>query len=471
MLRKTFIALVGVAIVAIVASTLCTFGWGDGAKILAAMFIAVGLPHIVARKSCSWWSPACSAALTVASLILVASAINYIYCHTLSVNAPLDLPFMENDSQTYYMWALHHYDGRQPLPLTTFFGVPLAMVTLWKLFGVSIIWPVAFNVLLSTTAIILGGAMAVKLTSGRTSLKASTAGAITMALLAFHGYFIGQGYVLQKEPFAYLSMALIGLAFININQGKDVKVSVAYYALGCLILALVRGRFINFAAVGVVILAISHWRTQYRSIIALAVITGITWYLSILFSSTYDMSRQLDSISGGAAMAQAFREAGEGPHGHYQTLLDQLNYFYQPCYIKVLLLPLTMSVQYIIPFLWIKGDEANWQLILIRLREAWYLCGGVAMCYYFVVSWRRKVTLGLIAWWPVICIALIAYITAGNVGRYNLPFQPMIAAIAVYTLALAHDGVHRKGIRNFFLVYLTLLLGVLFATALFTESL
>ncbi|MCQ2287709.1 MAG: hypothetical protein MJZ74_01265 [Muribaculaceae bacterium] len=465
MFRYCYIALSLVAIV-IAAITVSTFGIADGLSIVAAMAVACAVPLAVARRCCSWWSPTCCVAFAVVALVLVASAVNYIYATTLQQGATLEMPILDCDAGGYYKWALHHYDGRCDEPLITFFGFPMAMLALWRVLGVSIVWPVAMNLMLTATSVIMAASLAVTFTRRIKGITPSATAAITMALLGLHGYFMSQGFVIQKEALNYVSLTMIAMALVWLQDSdtahRKAIAAVAMYAVACVVLALVRAKYINFAAFGVILLGLSCWRTRWRSLLALVAITGITWYLGMYFSTTYSVEQQVYNVTGGEIMTLAFK--GDNYQSMYYGWMD--GYFTLPMWKRALYLPFTCGTMAIIPFPW-GAESSAWTSVMPRVRIGWYLCAGLMVIYYLMLSWRRKHSLGLVAWWPVICYVGIAYICAGSVSRYTLPFQPLFVAIAVYVIALIRtDNTLRRPLLSAYAVYaialVTSLVGAIF---------
>lgn len=462
MYRYCYIVLSLVAIV-IAAVTVSVFGIADGFKTVAAMTVACAFPYLLARR-CSWWTPACSVALMGSMLVLVACAVNHIWESTLRCNLMLDNPVLGPDATKYFRWALHHYDGRCEEPLITFCGFPLAILGLWRVLGVSMIWPVALNVMLTVTSIILGGRITVAFTRKIEGVTPSAAAAIAMALLGVHCFFISQGHAVQKEASMYVAMSMIALVFVELQQVPATRRKalqwVCVYAAGCLLLAVIRAKYINFAALGIVLLAVGTWRKQWRSLAALSGITVATWMLGMYCSTTYSVEQQVYNVTGGEYMDLAFGKV-EGIQEQYLEMMG--GYFGLPMWKRVLLLPFTSGVQYVIPFPW-GAEKVLWGSIMPRLRLGWYVCGGLAIVYYAMLSWRRKHSLGAVLWWPVICFAGISFISGGTVSRYILPLQPTFCAIAVYVGALIYTGTHRKQLLAASGIY-ALLLVVALATA------
>ncbi len=464
MTRYCYIALSLIAIV-IAAITVNTFGMADGATIVASLAIACVIPWLVGRR-CSWWSPACTIVLVAVGLILVANALCNIYCTTLEVNATFEKPYLWNDAGGYYKWALHHYDGSCKEPKTAFIGYPLIVCGLFYLFGANIIWPVALNVMLTLFAVIMTSSLAVMITHNRTNVKATTIAALAMGLTSLHGFFLFHSGEVLKEPTMYIAMILVAMTFINILQVPESRKNsikwIFLFAVACIIIAAVRARFINFVAIGIAIIAFTKWRSLWRSIMAMGVITFALWVFGMILSPSHSVHNQISIVSGGVAMSKAFGDV-DGIQLEYYKLLN--GYFRLEIWKKLLLLPITTGTQYMIPLPWTIESLAS---ILAHVRIGWYLSGGLALFYYGFLSWRKECSLGLIAWWPAICFVAIAYICGGTVSRYTLSFQPVFISIAVYVIALVMSGRYRTLLRNFAIGYSIMLVFALSAAAFIT---
>ncbi len=481
MFRFCYIALSLVA-TAIAAITVSAFGWADGLSIVAALAVAWIVPMAAGQRR-PWWTPACTVAFGAVALVLVASAVNYIYATTLQQGATLEMPVLDCDAGGYYNWALHHYDGRCAEPLITFFGFPLAMLALWRVLGVSIVWPVAMNLMFTLATVAMAASLAVTFTRRVKGLDSKAVAPLAIALMGLHGYFLSQGFVIQKEALVYLAMTMVAMCTVGLQQQPSSRRrtigNIALYAAACVILALVRAKYINFAAFAVGLLAITRWRTRWRPVLALVAVTGVTWLMGMYCSTTYNVDQQVLNVAGGEAMGNSFMPT-DANHAAYLNFMG--GYFVQPVWKRLLLLPVTLGTQFVIPLPW-GAESAAWTSVMPRVRVGWYLCGGVVLSYYAILSWRRGVSLGAVSLWPVLCAVAIAFISGGTVSRYILPFQPLFTAITVYTAALAvrnnpnanggsnkhHNNSLRRPLLAAYILYLLLLTATLTTLYLHTH--
>ena len=125
------------------------FGIADGAKITAAYLVAYLVPRTVLRRD-SAWSWVSSAVLFLLSVLLIYIDYKRLLALTLFDGYSLEMPNLSGDARSYYKWALGQYDGRFETAHMLFPGFPYIMVGLWKIFGVSIVWPQAMNLISSS---------------------------------------------------------------------------------------------------------------------------------------------------------------------------------------------------------------------------------------------------------------------------------------------------------------------------------
>ena len=159
-------------------------------------------------------------------------------------------------------------------------------------------------------------------------------------------------------------------------------------------------------------------------------------------------------------MQLTYSEDNNPSRAAYRKLIGYY-FLYSPCH-KFFMLPLTLSLQFIAPFPWQAVGEDN--IIfnhIIRFSYGWYALGGMALFYYLFISWRRQDNMGMWAWWPAITYAATAYVMAGSVTRYALPFEPLFVPVVMYLICRLLDGCWRKAFKRwciFFVILLTITL-------------
>ena len=168
-----------------------------------------------------------------------------------------------------------------------------------------------------------------------------------------------------------------------------------------------------------------------------------------------------------------------GTRENYRALLDYY-YLYSPFH-RVLMLPLTSTVQFMIPFPWRAGEDSTLANFICRITYGWYLLGGISLFYYLFMGWRRNENMGAWPLWPAAVFVALAYVMAGTVNRYLLPVEPMFVPVAVYVLSRVGEARWRRLFKRWSIVFviviaITLLLCLemergTFSSALHTQSL
>lgn len=428
-----------VAVVAVFASHF--FAAVDAMKVVVAFVVACSIPILVFRRS-SHHTPGAEVFLVLSALTITLMAEWGIWNATTAVGLPFDNPHLIVDDSRYFKWALAHYDGRVEAPACTFVGFPLIVVGLWKVLGVSIVWPLALNACVALFAIIVTARMTVVLLDRRVDTKPETVTMLVMLVCCFLFFFLSQAARLQKEALSYLATALCGLALARFSRQESISwKTMAVFALGCAIMAMVRTSFVYFFMIGAVIVSFTGLRKRWRNGLVLVAIAVVIFGAGCLLSM-YSFTKQYVTIAGGNAMDQSF--VIRGTQQPYLALIGK--YFYYPVLKRILLLPLTMSVQFIIPFPWIYDRPGDHTVVSVmtRMRWMWYIVGGITLFYYFFLSWQKGKGLGMWALWPAVVFIIIAYVIGGTVSRYVLPLQILFIPQAVLVVLQLRQGENRK---------------------------
>lgn len=435
------------------------FGLADGVKITVAYLVAYLVPRTLLRRD-SGWSWMASAVLLLIAGVLVYMDFRRLIAYTLFDGYSLELPNLSGDTRSYYKWALHHFDGRYEDSNMRFPGFGYLMVGLWKIFGVSVVWPQAMNLMFTLTSVAFIGKLTRRLLHNRVSVAPRNLlmlGLVLSCLLTF--YFV-IGTLLLKEASVYLGImlsafALSSLATVDGSHAHS-RGDVAIFVFACLLLALVRPTYLYFVVIGLVITALPHWKRDWRYSLGLLGVVVISLFLGELLSH-YTFSRQVE-IAGGGWNMQRFYVVGESQQFYH----DLLNYYFlYPAWHKALMLPLTMSVQFFIPLPWSYFDTTTVINSFGRFSYGWYFVGGTALYYFFFLSWRKGERLGTWPWWPAVAYAAVAYMMAGSVARYVAPIQPLFIPITAYVLCRVYEGHRRKSFIWWWIVLVVVITVVL----------
>ena len=443
------------------------FGWGDGARITASFLIAYLVPRVILTRSRGYSVAAGVMLLAVAAMCMTFDIMRmslWIKYEEFS----LAFPNIGGDGRNYFKWALTMYSGAMPSEMTFYPGFSIIIVGLWKIFGVSVIWPIALNLMCTLTSLVLTGLTTRRLLTGRVSTSPSSLVLMGMILCAILFHYLITGTSMLKEGLVFEAIAMVGFALASMAAIDEERHAlwrdIVLLVVAGVILAIVRASYIYFVMLGLVLMALPHWRRDWPmtvGIMALLVIMLLVGRHLVLFS----IERHSDVISGGWNMNRFY--INSPTQLSYKSLLGYY-FLYSPLH-RMFMLPITMSVQFLLPLPWISLSGSSFFTFFSRLTWGWYLVGGIATFYYFFISWRHD-NMGIWPWWPAMVFAGIAYVMGGSVVRYILPIQPLFIPVAVYILARLSEGRWRRQFRIWTILFIVLLIAALIISFKFKQG-
>lgn len=449
-------------------ASLSAFGT-SGIGVACAFAVAYGVPRwLYARLSGGEEKGAL--VLAAAGLALVVWAFCNIYGWTEAVGHALSNPEISSDDNSYFRWALHYYDGSVEEIDTKFIGFPLMILISWQIFGVSIVWPIAINVMLTLLTIVLTGQMAGRALEGRVKADRPYITFLAMLGTVLLCYWMSHGAMLLKEPLTYFAVALAAYAIarmkaVRAESGGRMWTDIALFVIAIAILSISRTGVIYFVMAGVALALIDNrrmWRygTTLMGISLVGIGMGIYW--SNGFSAEVQMRIVAGANAGGDIMHHVYKA-----HGAYGEAMS--HYFALPAWQKLLLLPVTCIVQLFIPFPWPSVEGLSIGSLATRFQWGWYAIAGVALFYIFRLSWKKQ-SLGWWALWPFVCFAAAAFSTGGAVSRYILPYQPLFVVVAVWVVCKYREGQWRRSFRIWLATYALVVAAILLYCYFQTQS-
>ena len=428
----------------------------DGALITVVYSAAYLIPRIVLTRAKG------SSTLAIVVLLLVAVLLVYIDLlrlekWTLFDGFSLQEPNIKGDGRIYYKWALNKYDGRVKPQNVIYPGYPMIILGWWKLFGVNVIWPQAMNLMCTLTGIVLTGMTTRRLLAHRVTTSPQALVFIGMVLTCLLAYFLIMGTMIIKEGIIVLSITMAGYSLASMAAADEERHRPArdmiLMIVACALLAIVRTTYLYFLAMGVIIMVLPHWRRDWPTGLFMSAIIVVALILGAMLS-IHHFDRHVEVAGGGWNMQRFYVESESQQFYH-----DLLNYYFlRPFWYKALFLPLTMSVQFIIPFPWTYYDNPTFINVFSRMSYGWYLVGGTALFYYPLMSWRRgKDNMGAWPWWAALSFAAIAWVMAGSVARYVTPIQPLFVPVAVFVLCRLREGRLRKAFTIWSICFILLI--------------
>jgi hypothetical protein len=448
------------AVLAVVASN--HFGWADGTRITIAYLVAYLVPRIILSRARGTSITAIIILFLISSLLIAADYTNLLEW-TSYEGYSLELPNVQGDARNYYKWALAHYDQRITAPDVVFPGFPLLMVGLWKVFGLSVIWPQAMNLMFTLTSVVLTGMTTRRLLSNRVAVPQEallSAGVLLSCLLAF---FLINGINILKEASTYLGVSMSGYVLASMTLAEEERHhrwrDFMLFVLACALLTLIRTTTLYFIALGVVIMMFPNWRRNWKTTLVMLGIVLVFFVIGEYFSNdTYVRHSRL--VNGGWHMQWTFAE--EDAYRSLYNYVIGYYYLYSPIH-RLSLLPFTLSVQFIIPFPWLNNEDPTFANYICRISYGWYLVGGISLFYFIYTWWHKHGSMGSWPWWPAVSYVAITYALAGSMTRYIAPFELLFVPVAVFVLCRLREGRFRKafviwGICFVVVVAMTLLL-------------
>ena len=450
--------LVEVIAFALIAVTMSAhFGLTDGLTIMAAYLLAYLVPKVVLERARATSMGARVVLFVLAVALMTASCINLVEW-TSPAGYDLEIPDLKNDARGFYKWALYHYDGRVMCDPIVFKGFPAMMLMMWKMLGVSVVWPQAMNMMFTLLAIVLTGMTTRRLLSHRVTMSPQALLTCGMLLCGLLTYYLMSGISILKEGGVYLSVSLAGYALSSMAARDEERHrlwgDLLAFALACVIMALVRTTYLYFIAVGVVLLGLPHWRRDWGMSLVFLAIIAVSLVIGNYFAA-YSFEHHTHIADGGWDMQVTYIDGQEYNRAAFRKLIGYY-FLYSPLH-RVLMLPLTLSLQFVVPFPWNTGETQTIENALTRISYGWYLFGGIALFYYLFISWRRGQNMGIWAWWPATAYAVIAYVMAGSVTRYVLPLEPLFVPVVLFVICRLREGHWRRLFTRWSIFYVILL--------------
>lgn len=399
----TLIAFPGAAMV----SVLVTF-WAGAAVVSLAL------------RHCPWRSYGAYIWLVAALALLTSGAIVNVNFFTIVSGGYLDRPvLLQTDAR-----RLWYYAGQFLNTGYTQDNSQSILTSLLFMVGVRDIFiAIMLNVIFAVLAMTVTGQIAWRMSCRRDVALWAMCGLSLMC------YFMAQATILIKDVPLTLGMALSALALLCF---RDRRYGAGTWALagGLLLTALYRSPMLLFIPLGAAVMAVvlRDWRRMaVPAVAALAV-----WGAVALAGSLGHTMKIIDDSAGVYFLTAKAGETAAGAlvGGGYPSL---------PLWRKILMLPATAIMQFLIPFPWTWAKHLSLAptTCVAHMGFTWYLAGGVFIYWLFGLLRRSPRTMACIGLWAVMLYLLIAFQFGGRVSRYCLPLLPLMMPAVAYTLLTA----------------------------------
>ena len=401
--------------------------WGNRGLMAVVTALAVFVPSYT-----TFSSKTATVTMAVLSIMLGVGVILNAYCFTAySGGTPTD-PVLNNID--FYRWwndAIYHIGDDEGTKATAnfgFYGYILAGIL--RIFGKTVGTALIWSMLLMLTSVLVVGALTYKIT--QTRIQA----ALGMICFSSVCYMLSMGTFILKDAFVILAFAIAAYG-LNCRKFRFLFLVL----LSALMILMSRRNFLLPLILGIGI--ISFRRGNRKFAVIGAIIIFIIWFVP----QFYGYNAGLDQlVTTDVVMGVRF----DSPQ---QMALYKIIGDYSQLSIikKILLLPLTATVQFFIPFPWnfTRDFDGGFTMLYAHISYLWYIFGFIAM-YFFVSRWRDFFNpIYLTAIFGVICWLIPAFLFAGTISRYGL------CAVALMAPAVAQILYNNLKSRKFYTWFAT----------------
>lgn len=424
--------------------------------ILPVLLAAYILPCIVYRRM-SCYGAIGQLSLSMAFVMMAIFFILNLKQSTVDLGSA-DAPFLLHDAYSFYRLAqdMAHDTVSVHSPIVPYWGYPY-FLSMWMKLGINdIAFPIITNIFALLIAVLLVGRCVVFVV-GNTTYTVRMAG-YAMMLTAMVPGVMATATQLSKEPFVIVSLLLCINAMYAIKQRHRVGVYVAFLIIGLFLLSICRPTYLYV----LLIFVLAIWLHKFKKadilpfvLLLLSVITALhvglqnSWWGDAQFVGAYVVKEGHTSFSYGESQKPFLQLIGE--YNEYSNIA------------KVLILPVTVGVQFMIPFPFETVPEIFGMPLsnaYHRMSYLWYLA-ALPMLLFFILHLLRTggVVLNLMAFASAVAYCVPALITGGVVSRYAFCFVPLLSVAGAYVLAqfATYDKKKRFITYIFSVVYLLLI--------------
>ena len=413
-----------------------------------------------------------SVLLVTAYIMFVCTALNTAsYCETSTLYAPV---LNNEDASKFYESAKFILRNNWDVPVRYYYGFPYLISALWAFTGVNIISPLLLNVFMTLMAVCMSALIASRIFTNLPNNQRAFISSITMLCTASVSFYIGCGTVLLKEPMVYLGVELAIFSIIGLNERNQTRIrttkDMILFVIAVAMLFLTRHGAILLMLVGILFFV---RRYNYKRVIALMVI-GIAGLFATYTIVNNTGERDEDIITGThLESADYLSDNADGTRKAFNRSME--GYFTFPVWKKTAYLPYTASVQYFIPFYWTRHNSTPYgqAQVYSHFGFFWYVVGGLAL-FFIIFGHKIKTTpkgLVLLMLIGIVGYIIPAYLFAGSVSRYWLPFTPIYATAAAWVVYSAKEDRNiRNMLKKFMIVYVPLVALVLISCYFITTA-
>ncbi len=407
---------------ALVAVCLCVWPGARFGFVLPAYALIFATAAAVFAR-CPWRSSAGYFVLLAMITLSTCGAIINVNYFTTAFSAGLDSPVLFNwDAATDWDRALHELGlNDEPGLFSSRHLARIAAGLMWA-FGVDITVPIMFSVLCYPLALIAMGCVAYVATSDKRIVTATLVAGSLMCYL-----YTQSTWLIKDVP---VTLCVGTGAFVLARWRQRVSgvrgPEVALLSASMILLLFLRPNFMYLMAFGAGLMAVrcGPWRLDRRFVAVILAAVAMRLVYDCFFDPV--SVKALITVDGHTTLnnSKPPTRAWDNMHGEGYADLS--------VWQRLMFLPASVLVQFLIPFPWNFGRDTIFgpTMAVAHFGFFWYYAG--ALIVYWIAAEFRKAPriLQLVVLWGVIMTVLTAWMTAGRVSRYCLPYLPLLLPAA-----------------------------------------
>lgn len=411
---------------ALIGGALCIF---PGAPLWSSLFQMLGILAIVLylyRKVCPATTSGHWILLALWTFLGIGFALN-VWFYTTYSGGTLEAPVVTRDA--YNIWnqiqSLYHTGHTDGLPMAAY----SKLIYYLNIGGTPTVNSYILLSILSTLlTVIFTGAFAAMASGSKDPTTRQRITTMSMLMMACITHFIGRGDLFTKDAICCLIMSLILYALARCFDNRKIWPSIIILICCGLAARYARPHLLIFSCMAFVLFSFLMSRKN-MTIPAAAII----FFLIMYWISFQDKSASM-LVNGDGTTEFSLVEDNEKRMAAFSQIIP--NYESLDMFRKILALPFTLAVQFLIPLPWSTGDLVEYgpTLACARFAYPWYIIGGIIIFYLVRCLRRSPRAIMLAAIFGFLATAATAYVTGGTVSRYCLLWLPALVPCAAWVL-------------------------------------
>ena len=358
---------------------------------------------------------------TIAAMLFTGVILNAWYFTTYLGGTPRDPVLINPDASMWWkeaLFRLNQFDGEPAHFSHGLYGCVLAAVL--AIFGITVGTALIWSATLILAALFMTAILTFKLS--RNNISTFVAVIATASVC----YWLSMGSLILKDAFTILAFLIAGYGFVCYKT-KFLGLS----ALAAVMLFFSRPSYILMLVVGAFVVGFRRGNKLWA--LSSAAICLSVWILSLflIVANFYQV------ISTDPSTKVLFDAPNQMAFYNIVGDYSQLSFFR-----KILLLPFSAAVQFLIPFPWNFDRDIPFGLTQFwcHIAYPWYLFGFAAVGF-LVSHWKDRFSLTYrLAFWALVCWLVPCFIFGGTISRYGLPFVALFAPAVASFLIKEHSS-------------------------------